>query len=218
MAEGSEGALQEGVGEGSTGSVSRDTTALTKEQAPEKEGTALTKEQAPEKEGKGEEDKSEEVTGAPEAYEDFKVPEGVKIDPDQLTEFGALAKGLNLTQDQAQQLVDFEAKRMEAFGKEQLGEWEKTIAGWTAEAKADEEIGGKNYDPSLELAKRALAKYGTLELDTAFNHLGIGEHPELIRIFARVGKDLGEDQILSGRDAGSGPKSQAERMYPNMNK
>jgi len=65
-------------------------------------------------EDKGEENKPDKPEGAPEKYEAFKVPEGVTIDETAATEFGALAKELNLTQENAQKLVDYQIKFQQA--------------------------------------------------------------------------------------------------------
>src|SRR5882762_10933205 len=45
--------------------------------------------------------------GAPEKYEDFKLPDGYKMDETASKEVTAMFKELNLSQDQAQKLVDY---------------------------------------------------------------------------------------------------------------
>ena len=47
-------------------------------------------------------------TSAPEAYEDFTLPEGMEMDADVLGEFQSLAKELNIPQAKPQQLTDFQ--------------------------------------------------------------------------------------------------------------
>ncbi len=50
----------------------------------------------------------------PDTYADFVMPEGVELDSALLTEAAPLFKELGLTQDQAQKLVDFQAKQVQA--------------------------------------------------------------------------------------------------------
>src|SRR6266403_1426137 len=50
---------------------------------------------------------AEPTPGAPEAYTDFTLPEGVKLEGETLKSAQELFKDLNLPQDGAQRLVDF---------------------------------------------------------------------------------------------------------------
>ena len=54
---------------------------------------------------KGDKDKNE---AAPEKYEDFKLPEGMEVNTDLLDKATPVFKELNLTQDQAQKMVDLQ--------------------------------------------------------------------------------------------------------------
>ena len=66
---------------------------------------------------KSEKDKDKDKkAGAPEKYEAFKVPDGVQVDEAALKEFEPMARGLNLSQEQAQQLVDFYAAKQASGG------------------------------------------------------------------------------------------------------
>ena len=86
-------------------------------------------------EGKKEESPKKEETakeGAPEKYEDYKVPDGYTLDPEIKTEADKIFKGLGLSQEAAQSLVDFyTAKTTEAFQapfeayKEMTDNWRK---------------------------------------------------------------------------------------------
>ena len=44
---------------------------------------------------------------------------------------------------------------------------------------------------------------------------GYGNNPDVLRIFARVGRALGEDQLI-GKGGGAENKPLEDRMYPNM--
>src|SRR5712671_3512851 len=55
---------------------------------------------------KPEGEKKAETAGAPEKYEDFKLPEGVELAPEAVAEVSTLFKELGLSQANAQKLVD----------------------------------------------------------------------------------------------------------------
>ena len=76
-----------------------------------------------------EEEQSEEKPGAPEEYADFTLPEGMEADPDLIAEFKAEAKRLNLSQEDAQKLVDIQAKLAEKQSKAVLEQHQKDRRG-----------------------------------------------------------------------------------------
>ncbi len=192
--------------------VPRDTTVLGVEDKKGTEDATVLGEVPKGEEPKGEEPKGEE-TGAPEKYEDFKVLEGRELDAEGLKEFHEIAKDLDLSQEQAQKLVDFQAKFAEAQDKQVAGTWAKMRTDWLNESKADAEIGGQKYDESIELAKKGLDKFGTPKLRELFDTFGIGNHPEVIRAWAHVGGSLGEDGITPGGGSGGETKTLAERIF-----
>jgi len=123
-------------------------------------------------------------------------------------------KELGLTQEQAQKLVDFQASML----RQQQEQFAEQVSNWAAEAKADNEIGGKSFDDNLSLARKGLEYVGTPELREALDSTGMGNHPEVIRAFYRIGKQLGEGSFEQGRGPSSQPKTAAEVLYPSMYK
>ncbi len=59
---------------------------------------------------------------------------------------------------------------------------------WAQATKADPEIGGKNLKDSLMFARYALDHFGDVELYDFLDDTGLGNHPEVIRMFKRVGE------------------------------
>lgn len=162
--------------------------------------------------------KDDKPTGAPDAYEAFKMAEGYEIDAELLGEITPLFKELNLPQDAAQKLIDFTPKLIEkatlqatAAFLEQTGldGFEK----WSADSKADKEVGGDKFDANLATAKKAIATFGTPELKTLLQKTGLGNHKEVLRAFYRAGKLISEDAFVSGNGTVS-KSSDAARMYP----
>lgn len=186
----------------------------TPENVPEAEPTNKQVEAAPEAEVQTDED-AKAKEGAPEAYE-FKVPEGMTLDQKVVEEFTPLAKELGLSQENAQKMVDLYASQVQKFHQAQLDNWRNTLDEWASSVKADKEIGGENYDTSVRHARAAIQKFGGQELRDVLNASGMGANPELVRVFARIGKAMAEDQIVLGGKE-SGPTDVAKILYPSMN-
>lgn len=166
-------------------------------------------------EKKPDEKKDQKPEGAPEKYE-FKAGEGVELDQEALKGFEPLARELNLTNEQAQKMVDlYGEKLLPQIQKQQTEAWQKTTEQWAADVKADKEIGGDKLVSSLSVAQRALDQFGTPELKEYLNSTGLGNHPELVKAFVKIGKSMSEDGMVTGSKTTT--QSVAQRMYPNMN-
>jgi hypothetical protein len=160
--------------------------------------------------------------GAPEAYE-LTAPEGMTLDAETLDLATPIFKELNLSNEQAQKLMPVAgefAKRIQQAGQQQmLAEVATQRAAWGQEAKADPEIGGKNWDASVTTTAKALDTLG-FEKGSPFRVLleesGLGNHPEMIRAFVRVGKAVSEDSDFVRGNAGAQTESNPARLlYPN---
>jgi hypothetical protein len=151
----------------------------------------------------------------PEQYADFAFEEGRALDTELADEIKATAKDLGLTQSQAQKLADLAMKRTTAAQAQQAEVLEKARTEWADATKADKEFGGDALDANLSLARKALDTFGTPELKALLNESGLGNHPEVIRVFVRAGKAISEDRIVTG-GAGGKPADPAKRLFPNQ--
>jgi hypothetical protein len=159
-------------------------------------------------------DKGETKTGAPESY-DFMVPEGVEQLDSQLVEtFTPLAKELGLSNDQAQKLVDIAPQIQQRMAQQQAEAWGKQLEAWVGEVKADKVIGGDNLPATMASAQKVMQQFGTPELKAALEQTGMGNHPELVRLFAKVGKAMGEDSLVAGGKSSGGSGSIVDAFYP----
>lgn len=156
-------------------------------------------------------DKEQKPEGAPEKYE-FKPAEGQELDTAALEQFEPIARELNLTNEQAQKMVDlYGTKIMPMVQQQQAEAWQKTTEQWAADVKADKEIGGDKLTGNLSAAQRALAQFGNPELKEYLEVTGLGNHPELVKAFVKVGKAMSEDGMVTGKE--SGQRSAAEVLY-----
>jgi|688.fasta_scaffold33106_6 hypothetical protein len=151
-----------------------------------------------------------------QAYE-LKVPEGANLDASYLEQTKALAKELGLSQEAAQKLVERDAGLMSSVSERNTAQVREKTEQWAKDAEADKEIGGSNFQSSVTDARTALDKFGTPEFKNLLNQSGVGNHPELIRLLARVGKAMREDKMVtSSSQPARDQKSFADAFYPSM--
>lgn len=142
---------------------------------------------------------ADELTGAPESYEAFSAPEGMALDPELVGPFQDAAKAANLSQAGAQRMVDFGMKVVEKTLQGFQDAHVERVEQWVVQAKADPEVGGRNFESNVKLAQSVIAKFGDAEVKEAFESTGIGNHPALLRLFARIGKASAEGGFVAGQ-------------------
>ena len=187
---------------------------------PEPQGGSLLGGQPP-----ADEQQSEQNTQAPEPqgaepaknldaatqYEKFTIPEGFDYDDGKVNEFSALARELNLSQEQAQKLVDLHVRHWLGFEEQTKAQARE----WSRQSMEDPEFGGQKFTQSLRDAHRFINVFGGEKLKAALEATGAGNHPEIFKAFARAGRILGEDRLVTG--AGGGTFADlANTLYPNM--
>ncbi|EMF0895824.1 peptidase [Enterobacter hormaechei] len=155
-------------------------------------------------------EKDQKQEGAPEKYE-FTAGEGVELDSEALKDFEPVARDLNLTNEQAQKLVDAYPKILAGVQQRQAEAWQKQTEGWAETVKADKEIGGDKLTANLSAAQRALDQFGTPELKEYLNSTGLGNHPDLVKTFVKIGKAMSEDGMVDGSNQGQ--RTAAEVLY-----
>ncbi|HIH4846413.1 TPA: peptidase [Morganella morganii] len=153
-------------------------------------------------------DPGKSAVAAPEKYE-FKTAEGQELDAEAVKAFEPIAKELNLSNEQAQKLVDvYGSKIMPKLVEQQAAQWQQQIEQWAEQVKADKDLG---TDASIGAAQKAMDKFGSPELKQYLNETGLGNHPELVRIFANIGKAMSEDGLVTGNSGGA--KSAADVLF-----
>ncbi|EFN8927583.1 TPA: peptidase [Enterobacter kobei] len=156
-------------------------------------------------------DKEQKQEGAPEKYE-FKPAEGQELDTAALEQFEPIARELNLSNEQAQKMVDLYGTKILPMVQQQQAEaWQKTTEQWAADVKADKEIGGDKLTANLSAAQRALDLFGSPALKEYLEGTGLGNHPELVKTFIKIGKAMSEDGMVDGSNQGQ--RSAAEVLY-----
>ena len=147
--------------------------------------------------------------GAPETYGDFKLPDGFSLDDADRERVSTLFKGLNLSQQGGQKLIDAFTERMTAQKEADLRALADRRRSWREEIR-------KRPDYA---ADRALAQKGLNAVVTSpeevelFKNSWMSDHPALFSIFVKVGRLVGEDSPLSGGQS-TAPVDSAVVRFP----
>lgn len=155
--------------------------------------------------------------GAPESYE-FTMPEGMEPDQPLLDAVSEIFKAKNLSQEDAQEIVDSYNKVLQERAKESENETNEVLQQWAKEIRDDKEFGGDKYDETVKLARLAVNELGgeqAQELRDLFTRTGLGVHPVLVKVMARAGKLLSEDGSLSAGGEGGSQTPREKRLFPN---
>ena len=161
------------------------------------------------------EKKEEAEEGAPEQYEEFKAPEGLSYDDQFMGTFKDVAKELNLSQKQAQQLLD---KCAPVLAQRQIEQIKAVSDQWVERTKTDKEIGGENWTRAASDIARVRDRFGVnadgkMDPDIQeFMQTPIGNHPGLLKLLARVGRAFGEAGFPKGGKDSDG-KIRPEDIY-----
>ena len=166
------------------------------------------------------EKKEEAEQGAPEQYEEFKAPEGLSYDDQFMGTFKDVAKELNLSQKQAQHLLD---KCAPVLAQRQVEQIKAVSDQWVERTKSDKEIGGTNWTRAASDIARVRDRFGVnadgkIDPDIAeFMSTPIGNHPGLLKLLARVGRAFGEADFPRG-DADRDGKITPTDFYKSASK
>ena len=136
------------------------------------------------------------------------------LNQDQLDEFSNLAKENGLDQEQAQKFLDLQSNAIDIYKNTQEKEMKRQSAQWVEDIKKDTELGGPVFKESIENAHRAFQRFGSDEFKEHLDKSGLGNHPEVIRTFSRIGKAMANDKFING-EVSSAKKdvSLGEAMY-----
>ena len=147
---------------------------------------------------------------APEAYEPFDV-EGQQFTEAQLEGFAATAKELGLSQENAQKML---AAMVPTARQYLVDDLKAKSQEWASLSEKDPEIGGANFKANVGVANQALKQFATPEFTALLRGSGLGAHPEVVRVFYRIGKAMQQDHGVTG--SASAPAG-ARRRYPKSN-
>lgn len=143
-----------------------------------------------------------EKTGAPEKYE-FKLPDGVTMDDGLLKAAEPVLRELNLTNEQANKLAGVVAAVRQADAKAAEEAFAAQAETWVGQVKSDPTMGGQHFDSTVLAAQKAVSAFGSPDLKALLTETGLGNHPEVVRFCAQIGKAISEDKLNRPADVSS---------------
>ncbi len=159
---------------------------------------------------------TENTPKVPEKYV-LKLADKSPLDAEALIRIEGLAKEKGLSQDQAQLLVQAEENSLINFQTKQTETYNQTKAQWAEAVQKDKEIGGENFKQSVALSSRVVERFATEEFKKTLDVTGLGQHPEVVRVFARIGKAMSNDQLIMPGAQGAGKKEMKDILYGPTN-
>lgn len=149
----------------------------------------------------------------PDIPESYTVPEGVTIDQEVFSEFAEIAKEAKLPQEVVDKIISLDVKRNEALQEQMIKARDTEFK--EGLSKLETTLGNAKYQEMVADAKLAINKLSDDELDAWFEETRLGNAPQLVKIFAKVGALLKEDTGLSGQTAPADVPIE-KRMFKNM--
>ena len=134
--------------------------------------------------------------GRPEKANDYQFGD----ENGELDGFREFAHDTGLTQDQADNILKLYGEIQQEQEEEHQNSVEELRTNTTMELQKE---WGKNFDGKMDYAKRAFAQFASPELSQLMDESGMGNHPEMLRVFAKVGELMGEDSLVVGTGLGS---------------
>lgn len=160
----------------------------------------------------------------PAAELKITLPDGFTADEAALKEYHSVAEEVGLDSESASKLAAWDIQRQQRLADSSLEAWKARDETWVKDITNDPDFGGEKLAESTSFAKQALLSFGGEEAFKLFDSMGVGNHPTLFRMFARIGRANADDNSGDG-GGGSGsanPQLTAEqqlmRQYPSMYK
>ena len=172
---------------------------------------------------------------------DLEVPEGFSMDDSATKEFAAFAQELGVDQEKAQKMLN---RHVESLN-DTLGTSDKARKevheSWASESMNDKEFGGTNLAENIVGARKVMNSFSSpatdgdgkpvlhpegvmkgqqmTKVEVLLNQTGMGNHPEMIRIFHRISKAISEDTFVQGdMKPTENKKTHADIMYGESHK
>lgn len=124
-------------------------------------------------------------------FEGVAAEDGSEILERDIASIKDLSKELNLSNDQARDLL---SKSGKYINENLRAKQAALVQGWVSEIKNDPQLGGTNFNNTRANLSRAIKRYGGGGAFEILNASGLGAHPAIVRMLNAIGKDLGQEQ------------------------
>ncbi len=146
----------------------------------------------------------EDLFGVPDKYDysKFQNLDGFSLDDELINQFIPIAKKLNLSQRSVEMLFEIALcmAKKQCLQFEQNGEFEKQdkLNGYYKRFCEDSELPNPNtprISEYMRVADGAYNEFASADLKQAFKETGLNYHPELIKMFYKIGELAQEDNL-----------------------
>lgn len=157
------------------------------------------------------EKKEGDKPAAPEKYEAWKLPEGVKLSEEVDAEFTAMAREAGYDQEKAQARLE---KLVAAHEKSVQADIKSQVEQWGEELMRDPKLGGDRLEsytkPMILRALHAYDKTGEL---AGLLEKGLIAHPAMARVLVAIGESVSPHAELVTGHRSAPPASSEEEFY-----
>lgn len=154
---------------------------------------------------------------------EYKFPENFTEDFVTKAETLELLKKHSVTQEALDDLIPTFTKVAEKVQEQSVAAWKAQVKTWAEVSASDTEFGGEKYDENIKtVIGPVLDRWGSKGLMEILDQTGMAEHPEVMRFFYKIGKDVAKDgkMIFGDRDSKGGATrslaDMARQLYPSM--
>ena len=165
-------------------------------------------------------DKDKPKANAPEKYE-LTLADETQLESGHVEQIEAVARELDLDNAQAQVVTNAIEKMAGEFMTTLSEKIDATANKWAEDTRLDAEFGGgdeEKFKQAQEIARKPIATYADEELKGLLGWDGtrLGNNKAFFRMMYRIGLAMRDDPHVPGGKAVGGPKTHAERLYPDM--
>jgi hypothetical protein len=147
------------------------------------------------------------------------LPDGSILAKDVVDQTVAFAKEHKISPDAAQKLLETRDADAKAVAASMQESFNAKVEQWAQDARKDPDLAGKDgsaFDATVATAMRARDKFATPAMIKLLNETGFGNHPEVIKLFNRIGAAMKEDTFIPpGAPPPPPAKDVAELFYPS---
>ena len=165
------------------------------------------------------------------SYEPWKLPENLQIDENQLGEINKMFGEFEIDarkdphaamQKFGQQMIDKHIQGLnlvaEKIQEQYQKVWKDQTANWYESFVKDPEIGGERKEETAAAAREFIRRHGGTpeqqnELRAIMKNTGLGNHPAVIRAFAKATANLSEPKAVPAKAPPAQPVSRKQRFY-----
>lgn len=146
--------------------------------------------------------------GTPESYE-LNVPEGT-ISSELQTAAESRFKEIGLSNEQAQAVMDLRLQEQQQTAEA----IDRQEAAWIDQVKADEQMGGANFQATLAAGRAVMSWFNDPELSAFLDSSRGGSHPAVIRAFLKVHSEISEGTLAANAQTPApAEQSAAQKFY-----